>query len=84
MAGQIESASPRFIVFVHVFVSWILEDESENFIFEWFEKYGQKYYDKVGVVDILTSSPTVYRWGSEAADYQPLSDAWILVFERKN
>ena len=83
MANQIESASPKFMIFVHVFVSWIPEEYSENFIFSWFEQYVQKYYYRVGVVDIFPSPPAVYNWGKEASAYEPHSDAWISIFQRK-
>ena len=83
MISEIEAAKPDFLIFVHVFLSWIVEEKSENLIFEWFENYSHEYYRRIGVVDIPFTSPTIYRWGGECAGYEPKSDSWILIFERK-
>ena len=83
MISEIEAAKPDFLIFVHVFLSWIVEEKSENLIFEWFENYSHEYYRCIGVVDIPFTSPTIYRWGGECVGYEPKSDSWILIFERK-
>jgi len=84
MIREIEAASPRFIVFVQIYSSWLTEPDSYMRIFDWFEKYQEKHYTKVGVVDIADFTTTFYYWGKEAGDYKPVSENWIAVFERKN
>ena len=83
MINEIEAAKPDFLVFVHVFLSWTLEEKSENLIFEWFERYSREYYRLIGVVDIPFTSPAIYLWGEGCSGYKPKSDSWILIFERK-
>jgi 4-amino-4-deoxy-L-arabinose transferase-like glycosyltransferase len=81
MIREIETASPRFLVFVSATRSWIAQPGSDRTIFSWFEGY-QRGFTRVGVVDILPQQETVYRWGQEAAGYTPRSDVWLMVFER--
>lgn len=83
MIGEIETANPRFVVFVKVWTSWQVAPESDQTVFRWFEDY-RKRFDRVGVVDIVSSQRTTYLWGSEAATYTPRSDLWLAVFERTN
>ncbi len=83
MINEIEVAKPELLIFVHVFLSWIVEEKSENLIFEWFENYSQKYYRPIGVVDIPFTSPPIYRWDEDGVSYKPKSDSWIRIFERK-
>ena len=84
MISEIESAAPKFIIFVRSYLSWLPEPGSCNDIFDWFEQYQQKYYTRVGIVDIRNASSTVYRWDEEAFNYEPASENWIAVFKRKN
>lgn len=83
MIGEIEAANPRFVVFVRVWTSWQVAPESDQTVFRWFEDY-RKRFDRVGVVDIVSSQRTTYLWGPEAATYTPRSDLWLAVFERTN
>jgi len=82
MISEIEAASPKFLIFVHIPTSWLMDSDSELLIFDWFEQYCQKYYINVGVIDIYPDH-TVYRWNEEAVGYEPRSKHRILVFERK-
>lgn len=84
MIEEIETARPKFLVFVSVPTSWLLRPRSERLIFRWFDDYQQKYYRKVGVVDILSRSPTIYLWDRSAVGYKPRSRFWLLVFQRKS
>ena len=81
MIREIETAAPRFLVFVSATRSWIARPGSDQTIFGWFETY-QRGFTRVGVVDILPQRETVYRWGDAAAGYAPRSDVWLMVFER--
>ena len=81
MIQEIETAAPRYLVFVSATRSWIARPDSDRTIFGWFERY-QRDFTRVGVVDILPQQETVYRWGDAAAGYVPRSDVWLMVFER--
>ncbi len=81
MIKEIETAAPRFLVFVSATRSWIARPGSDQTIFGWFEAY-QRGFTRVGVVDIPAQRQTEYRWGDAAAGYAPRSDVWLMVFER--
>jgi asparagine N-glycosylation enzyme membrane subunit Stt3 len=82
MINEIESAEPKYMVFVNVLTSWLRTEKSNDMIFKWFLQY-IKHYRKVGVVDIIANDRTDYYWGDEAAGYEPKSELWLAVFERK-
>jgi hypothetical protein len=83
MIREIESARPKFLVFVKIPLSWLVGPNSEKMIFEWFRSYQEKYYKLVGVIDIISQDQTIYRWDKDAVGYQPRSKYWITVFMRK-
>ena len=81
MIREIETADPRYLVFVRATGSWLVREASDPTIFGWFAQY-QRSFTRVGVVDIVSRRETTYRWGAEALDYAPRSDVWLMVFER--
>jgi len=83
MIREIESVSPEILVFASISTSWNLNRKSKRLIFTWFEQYVQKYYEKVGVIDILSKEKTVYKWDKESKAYKPLSKYSLFVFKRK-
>jgi hypothetical protein len=84
MIQQIETAKPKFLIFVHVSKSWLLKPASKRLIFDWFEQYTQRYCRLVGVIDILSTNQTIYRWNENAVEYTPRSESRLAVFERKS
>lgn len=83
MIRQIESAKPEFMVFVRVSYSWLARPGSVELIFQWFNSYQSKYYDVVGVADMVSSGYTVWRWNEQAVNYTPSSESWVAIFRRK-
>jgi hypothetical protein len=64
MIDQIESAKPKYILFVNVSYSWAPEN-NERLIFDWANHYLETNYRLVGFIDIRRHSTTV-RWDDEA------------------
>jgi hypothetical protein len=83
MIRDIETAHPKFLLFVSAHTSWLAGPEAENLIFDWFEQYYPRYYTQVGIVDVWRHKPTIYRWGQDAVKYEPQSICWIAVFQKK-
>jgi hypothetical protein len=83
LISQIESAEPKFLVFVAVPTSWLAKSGSETLIFEWVQNYAPIHYRQVGLVDIYRDR-TIYRWDEESIGYEPRSERWMTVFQRKN
>lgn len=51
MAREIESARPRYIVFVNSERSWLMDSGSDRYIIEWTKKYLNDYYLLRGVIN---------------------------------
>jgi hypothetical protein len=82
MIEEIEKQSPKFLIWVNISTSWLVQQGSDKLIFNWFDSI-QPQLEKVGVVDIVSPERTVYIWGNEAADYIPTSEYYLIVFKRK-
>jgi hypothetical protein len=88
MIRDIESGRPDFVVQVNGRGFWTDPDTPSSVpILEWWKDYGARHYSLVGVADIISRDtaalPTIYRWDSEAAGYNPKSPYSVLVFKRK-
>jgi 4-amino-4-deoxy-L-arabinose transferase-like glycosyltransferase len=81
MASEIEKVEPKYLVFVNIPTSWLANVGSERYILEWLREYLKKKFSLVGVVDILSSERTEYRWDSEAANYAPRSPYFLYVYK---
>jgi hypothetical protein len=83
MVEEVEKAKPSYLIYVNVPQSWLTQPSSESYLIKWFDKYYQKNFDLVGVVDIISNRRTVYRWENEAKSYSPQSPYFLFVFKRK-
>jgi hypothetical protein len=81
MASEIEKVEPKYLIFVNIPTSWLANAGSERYILEWLREYLKKKFSLVGVVDILSSDKTEYRWDSEAANYAPRSPYFLCVYK---
>jgi|WetSurMetagenome_2_1015567.scaffolds.fasta_scaffold00026_52 hypothetical protein len=83
MIRQLETAAPKFLVYVNVEVSWLMRRDSYPDIFKWFNSYQRERYEIAGVADIVSARKTVYAWGKDAVKYSPVSSSWVAIFKRK-
>lgn len=83
MIREIEAAPPKFMVFVGISTSWMMNRKSEKLILQWFNDYSSKYYRQVGIIDILSDNLTNYQWGSKCEKLKASSNLRLLVFQRK-
>jgi hypothetical protein len=84
MIGEIESAKPELMVFVNVRTSWLRRNSSVTTIFNWFGRYAENFYDRVGIIEMRPDGQTIYRWDEQAAGYTPTSGHWVAVYKRKH
>jgi hypothetical protein len=81
---QVESASPNYVVFVHVAGSWLQYSDSNPFIFQWFQNYQNQHLRLVGLVEIPANGPTVYRWFEDnQTNVQTTAEFWLAVFQKR-
>lgn len=82
MVREIESANPRFIVFVTSQTSWLLSSAADSYLFDWWNHLiREERYQVIGVADIF-SDQTIYRLGAEVNDYKPTSNSQVLIYKR--
>jgi hypothetical protein len=83
MIREIELARPKYVVSVKMSTSWLRRPESESLIFNWANGYIKKYYDVVGLVNILPPGQTDYYLG-ELPKSLPRLGNYILICQRKS
>jgi hypothetical protein len=79
--AEIEAASPRYMVYVQIFTSWLQRPNSHPRLREWFQRF-QSNYRVVGLADIHPNE-TRYHWKPHLR-WPPQSAAWLAVLERKD
>ena len=82
MIQEIESAQPKFVVYVDVSASWLPWPTSQRLIFDWAKSYLHERYEITGVADILQRP--AYRWGEDAKIVKPGSPFGVYLFKRKD
>ena len=83
MIRQIESARPKYVIFVGVPTSWVRYPESDSLIFTWVDQYVKTSYDVVGLVNILSSDRTDYYF-EQMPESLPRLGAYVLIYQRKS
>jgi hypothetical protein len=83
MAQEVEQARPKFIVFVDVSTSWLLNQASDGWIFEWLRQFLDKKYEIVGVAEIFEREPTQYRWGAQVGARKNSVPFSLVIFQRR-
>jgi hypothetical protein len=83
MIAELERASPKFLVFIKIIYSWLIQPESNMLMLNRFHDYSEKYYDLVGRVDIISARETRYLWGDEVKTDIQESPFAILIYERR-
>jgi 4-amino-4-deoxy-L-arabinose transferase-like glycosyltransferase len=82
MVAEIEKSAPKYLVFVHVYTSWLVRANSPRYIFDRINQYIEaKHYTTKSVVDIGTFQSN-FIFAPEVADYTPQTDSYITVLER--
>jgi hypothetical protein len=86
MIRETEANQPKYLVFVKASTSWLMKAQSEKLIVHWIPQYIEKYYNMVGIIDVLSSESeklTVYKWEDEVSGYSTRSSCNLFVFRRK-
>jgi hypothetical protein len=83
MIRQIESARPKYVIWINVRPSWLQQATSEGMIFHWANDYTHKFYDAVALVNILSRDHTDYYF-DQPPDAKPPLVNYILICRRKS
>jgi len=83
MIRDIETSRPEFIVFMDDPYSWFRHPDSDPRIFNWWDAY-QTNYTLVAIADVISSSQTIYAWGTNAiAHYHEAHGVALELHQRK-
>lgn len=80
----IETARPRYVVFVSNPLSWLAQPDSDQAILKWASGYFNTGYQRVGVIDMFSPAYTEYRWDAQTRGYRPRSPVFITVLRRED
>src|SRR5207302_7206510 len=83
MIQQIESARPKYLIWIGVPASWLQQATSEDLILAWANDYVGKFYDVVGLVNLLSRDQTDYYF-DQLPESKPQLDNYILICRRKS
>ncbi|GAB4295454.1 MAG: hypothetical protein Kow0068_20060 [Marinilabiliales bacterium] len=81
--NDIETNKPKYMVFFNHPISWLTHPNASPIINNWFNDYSMKYYNLVGVIDMISPVQTNYVWYDKIPTYKPSGKYLIGVFERK-
>ena len=83
MIREIESTSPKYLVSVVIFYSWLWRPESDRSILTWANEYTAQNYTVAGFVNIVTPGKTDYYFDNLPQSVPQLGK-YILIYQRKS
>lgn len=81
--ADVEKAKPKFVVFFNHPFSLLVQPNTDNYIFEWANKYINEGYQLIGLVDMIDGQQSSYIWKEALNNYKPISKNLIYIYERK-
>jgi hypothetical protein len=83
MIREIEGTSPKYLVSVVIFYSWLWRPGSDRSIFTWANEYTAQNYTVAGFVNIVAPGKTDYYFDNVPQSVPQLGK-YILIYERKS
>ena len=83
MIHDIENGRPEYVVQADSIKKWAERYEGQPTVYSWWGEWSPRHYEIVGIADIISDTRTEYRWGPEAASYQPQSDYILAIYRRQ-
>ena len=82
MINEIQTAMPKYFVYVNVSASWMLKPNSDHYIFSWTGPFLRSNdYKLIGMIDIYPDR-TIYKWDNETSNYRIGSEDYIVIYKR--
>lgn len=82
--ADVEKAKPKYFIFFNHQISLFVQPGSDQYVFQWANKYIQENYKLAGLVDMIDGQRSTYIFDESAQRYQPKSQSYIMIFERKS
>jgi hypothetical protein len=81
--ADVEKTKPKYFIFFNHQISLFVQPNTDQYIFQWANKYIQENYKLTGLVDMIDGQRSTYIFDESAQRYQPKSQSYIMIFERK-
>lgn len=81
--ADVEKAAPKFLIFFNHPISLFVQPNTDQYVFEWANKYVNENYQLVGLVDMIEGQRANYIWREQLMNYKPSAQNIIYVYERK-
>lgn len=82
--ADVEKVKPKYFIFFNHQISLFVQPNTDNYVFTWANKYIQDGYKLVGLVDMIDGQRSTYIFDESCQRYQPKSQSYIMIFERKS
>lgn len=82
--ADVEKAKPKYFIFFNHQISLFVQPNTDQYVFQWANKYIQENYKLTGLVDMIDGQRSTYIFDESAQRYQPKSQSYIMIFERKS
>ncbi|MCC6371317.1 MAG: glycosyltransferase family 39 protein [Bacteroidia bacterium] len=80
--ADVEKAAPKYFVFFNHQISLFVQPGTDQYVFEWYNKYIQN-YNLIGCVDMVDGYASTYAWKEQLANFKPQSQSVVYIYERK-
>ncbi len=74
---------PKYIMHVQNPFSQGFSDDSDQSLYQWIYRHEQNYYTPIAYGDIHNFRDIDYIYGAEARNYQPKTDNYVILYERR-
>lgn len=82
--ADVENAKPKYFIFYNHQISLFVQRGSDQYIFQWYNKYVTENYNLIGLVDMVDGYAANYVWREQLTNFKPQSQTNIYIYERKS
>lgn len=81
-SAEIEKEKPKYFVAYNVPISILRQADTDEYVFNWANKYITENYHLIGLVDMIEGQHATYLWREQIGNYRPVSQNVIFIYER--
>lgn len=82
--SDVEKAKPKYFIFFNHQISLFVQPNTDQYVFEWYNKYITANYNLIGLVDMVDGYTSTYVWREQLNTYQPQAQNRVYIYERKS
>ncbi len=82
--SDVEKAKPKYFIFFNHQISLFVQPNTDQYVFEWYNKYITENYNLIGLVDMVDGYTSTYVWREQLNNYKPQAQNRVYIYERKS